>query len=367
MESYQTHPLTSFHACSIIQTAYFVISENAKHGEDLVCSYFACRNGGVKFRYCAHCMAPVAKRNFCRRHDHGVSGKKQKSSLIASGNDDDEDGLDESEHTAGREPGRVLLPNTKGSKETQNPSVKVGVASSGKRGESESEEDSENPTDRGQDGNVGKETTTASIGEKRRKMWRDLLAQRPRTKDPRLLSPWLNEVLSVTDMDFPLEHSDIDQGPPAAFYNGAPKSYGLAPAALHGGAIKSRVAEMGRVADVSYGDKPKADAKSITKTKRKERAVVKVPTKVVKKIKVKKGPGSSTVKEGKRRIPVLPLSSTKKDRKRKEDQKRPAEKNMEDNSEQPTPAYAPAESHAKAEHTRAEQDGFVGSFADWRH
>ena len=33
------------------KTAYFVISEEAKHGEDLVCSYFACRNGGVKFKY----------------------------------------------------------------------------------------------------------------------------------------------------------------------------------------------------------------------------------------------------------------------------------------------------------------------------
>lgn len=39
------------------KTAYFVISEDAKHGEDLVCSYFACRNGGVKFKYCGHCMS----------------------------------------------------------------------------------------------------------------------------------------------------------------------------------------------------------------------------------------------------------------------------------------------------------------------
>ena len=73
----------------LLQTAYFVISEDAKHGEDLVCSYFACRNGGVKFRYCAYCMAPVAKRNFCRRHDHGMSKLKDGKVPDDDGNQSD--------------------------------------------------------------------------------------------------------------------------------------------------------------------------------------------------------------------------------------------------------------------------------------
>jgi hypothetical protein len=33
----------------------------------------SCRNAGVKFRYCSFCKAPVAKRNFRRRHNHGSS------------------------------------------------------------------------------------------------------------------------------------------------------------------------------------------------------------------------------------------------------------------------------------------------------
>lgn len=37
------------------KTAYFVIPENVEHGEELICSYFACRNAGIKFRYCTHC------------------------------------------------------------------------------------------------------------------------------------------------------------------------------------------------------------------------------------------------------------------------------------------------------------------------
>ena len=68
--------LSCFLAClvesvSILQTAYFVIPENVEHGEELICSYFACRNAGIKFRYCTHCKVPVAKRNFRKRHKHG--------------------------------------------------------------------------------------------------------------------------------------------------------------------------------------------------------------------------------------------------------------------------------------------------------
>jgi hypothetical protein len=43
-----------------------------QHGEELICSYDACRNAGIKFRYCSHCRVPVAKRNFNQRHSHGL-------------------------------------------------------------------------------------------------------------------------------------------------------------------------------------------------------------------------------------------------------------------------------------------------------
>ncbi|CAB9503972.1 expressed unknown protein [Seminavis robusta] len=59
------------------KTAYFVIPENVRHGEELICSYFACRNAGVKFRYCSHCKVPVAKRNFRKRHRHGDTDKSK--------------------------------------------------------------------------------------------------------------------------------------------------------------------------------------------------------------------------------------------------------------------------------------------------
>merc|ERR1712238_614350 len=47
-------------------------------------------------------------------------------------------------------------------------------------------------------------TTTTPVSAKRQAMWSNLLTKRPRTKDPKKLSSWLNEVLAVSDMDFPL-------------------------------------------------------------------------------------------------------------------------------------------------------------------
>ena len=58
------------------KTAYFVIPNGIEHGDELLCSYPACRQAGVKFRYCLQCRVPVAKRNFRNRHRHGVPGEE---------------------------------------------------------------------------------------------------------------------------------------------------------------------------------------------------------------------------------------------------------------------------------------------------
>lgn len=62
------------------KTAHFVIPPNIQHGDELVCSFPACRSAGAKFRYCLHCKVPVAKRNFRNRHKHGATGEKKKTS-----------------------------------------------------------------------------------------------------------------------------------------------------------------------------------------------------------------------------------------------------------------------------------------------
>jgi hypothetical protein len=47
-----------------------VIPQDVQHGQELICSYPACRESGVKFCFCKHCHIPVAKHNFRSRHHH---------------------------------------------------------------------------------------------------------------------------------------------------------------------------------------------------------------------------------------------------------------------------------------------------------
>ena len=191
----------------VIQSAYFVISEDAKHGENLVCSYYACRNGGIKFRYCAYCMAPVAKRNFSRRHDHGMSKKKGANSIREEeedDDDDDDDTLGESENIA----------SDKGSMSSSvnplNTSVKRPTEPSAPEIESKRPRlEADTTTTEEKESDIGE-----GVSSKRISMWNNLLNKRPRTKDPKGLSSWLNEVLAVSDLQFPLEEVGCDMDCP---------------------------------------------------------------------------------------------------------------------------------------------------------
>lgn len=54
------------------QTAYLSIPPDAPHGMVLMCSHPHCAASGKRFRFCAVCDIPVAKRNFLKRHSHGL-------------------------------------------------------------------------------------------------------------------------------------------------------------------------------------------------------------------------------------------------------------------------------------------------------
>eukprot|EP00980_Cylindrotheca_fusiformis_P029646 scaffold23645_cov284-Cylindrotheca_fusiformis.AAC.1 len=224
------------------KTAYFVISEDAKHGEDLVCSYFACRNGGVKFRYCAHCMAPVAKRNFCRRHDHGMS------KMDGEANEDDEVSMDHSEGSGQKGSEGIVKKEPKESstekrkKDTKDKDASQAsldlltstatskfLDSNKKKRKKASEESKPNEEGKesGEEMDVEAESTNgapiegegsqglANISSKRRKLWGELLMRRPCTKDPRHLSAWLNEVLTVSEFEIPLDQIQLPPAPAA--------------------------------------------------------------------------------------------------------------------------------------------------------
>ena len=54
------------------ETAYLTIPPLCEHGLVLACSHPECRASGKRFRFCAICDLPVAKRNFLKRHSHDL-------------------------------------------------------------------------------------------------------------------------------------------------------------------------------------------------------------------------------------------------------------------------------------------------------
>mmetsp|Transcript_7030 Transcript_7030/g.16426 ORF Transcript_7030/g.16426 Transcript_7030/m.16426 type:complete len:596 (+) Transcript_7030:66-1853(+) len=217
------------------KTAYFVISEDAKHGEDLVCSYFACRNGGVKFRYCAYCMAPVAKRNFCRRHDHGMSKLKDGKVAEDDGNQSDsttsKKGADAEEVMSGAPPQILTVPKEADKTKPQALDLLTSTATSQFLDSNDKKRkkptDETNAADESPDADGAPDSSGVgalegegsqglrSISAKRRKLWTELLVRRPRSKDPRHLSAWLNEVLTVSEFEIPLDQIHLMPAPAA--------------------------------------------------------------------------------------------------------------------------------------------------------
>ena len=69
----QEYSNASFSHVACIQAAYFIISDETRHGDKLLCSYEGCKKDGSRFRYCAACRAAVATCNFTTRHNHHSS------------------------------------------------------------------------------------------------------------------------------------------------------------------------------------------------------------------------------------------------------------------------------------------------------
>lgn len=186
------------------QTAYFVIPENVRHGEELICSYFACRNAGIKFRYCSHCKVPVAKRNFRKRHKHG--GEE-----IAKIPGEDSDGEEEiavkkgipSQITANHKEA-VEADGISSQSTDSNPREKADDMHKGLVRTVQTFESSKNHAVLP----VAAALDEAKISGERQKRWMDLLSKRPSTKDGDAMSTWLMEVLAISDLETPLKGSE---------------------------------------------------------------------------------------------------------------------------------------------------------------
>jgi hypothetical protein len=202
-------------------TAYFVINKGIQHGEDVVCSHPACRNAGVKFRYCSFCKAPVAKRNFRRRHNHGgdnstsgsddlddesakistvsatssrrlISASEEepeaKRAKMISSEDDDVDTTTDSSKSSTENGGK---PNTKGQ-------LKVGPKLTAAP-ETAPKNDASTVAGEADSSTATIKASGKSISQERRQEWAKLLEERPITNDAETMSKWIDKILKVSD------------------------------------------------------------------------------------------------------------------------------------------------------------------------
>lgn len=192
-----------------------------KHGEELICSYFACRNAGIKFRYCSQCKVPVAKRNFRKRHKHG-------GDPIAGGKGDDSGGEEEnaatkkgipSQITASREEAAEAdgissqsADSTSNQLDSKAKPVDVACIASGAdvqqglvRNSMRTFESAKSKTKAAFAGSSAAQSSPRTISGDRKERWVALLAKRPSTKDSDTMSAWLMEVLAVSDLETPLQ------------------------------------------------------------------------------------------------------------------------------------------------------------------
>ena len=173
----------------------------------------------------------------------------------------------------------------------------------------------------------------SSISAKRRNMWSALLIKRPRTKDPRHLSSWLNEVLTVSDFETPLDGPD---GPERAENNDDMAVEKKSP-----NAEKAKTSK----------EMPQKDPQSISKEKKngdKEKKRRKIESKL--------SEDGSTSSNGKQK-------KDDKSSSKKNTEKKGGEKNLDGSDKKSMKKNGVKDPSPKRDE---KEDGFVGSFADWR-
>jgi hypothetical protein len=297
-------------------------------------------------------MAPVAKRNFCRRHDHGLSAKAGEG----ENQEDEEASIDHSEKSVDKGKPDSAPSSSKEkpktpSKEKDMPGSSLDVLSKAATSsflmqtvDQQKKRKKPSPEEEKLDAVLSQPAITsdqdadaadlASISVKRRNMWSALLIKRPRTKDPRHLSSWLNEVLTVSDFETPLESPEVAQ---------------------------PKVAR----------SEASADKKVVTAEKSKKPREPEAPSNEANGSSKEKKNGE---KEKKRRKMESPKSSedgsnsSKGDRKSKKEErvfKKSGEKKLVEKRTDNGDKKASKKS-SKDSPSKKPEDGFVGSFADWR-
>lgn len=148
----------------------------------MICSHTICRDSGVKFRFCATCKLPVAKRNFNQRHSHDTEHCNPNNCTTASVSSPDNVPADVAQLVS-----HVLQGQTKRkANHIMEPSgVAKGLTSS----------------------QLSYDQSTTMLERKRK--WSDLLEMRPASSDQSSMFAWLQEVIALSQSKNPSENTPI--------------------------------------------------------------------------------------------------------------------------------------------------------------
>ncbi|KAL3912160.1 MAG: hypothetical protein SGILL_006993, partial [Bacillariaceae sp.] len=161
-----------------IHTAYFRITPDTAHGTDLVCSFPQCRNGGVKFLYCAYCKDAIARRSFRSQHLHTgeclpVKNDKKRPAVPS-----------DSDEQQAQKKRKVRLESAAIGENDSSGAGSTTAAAAVSRDNSDS--DSRNKAEK-------------PLAELMKKSWEDLLQQRVEHTSEAEVSSWLMKVLALSN------------------------------------------------------------------------------------------------------------------------------------------------------------------------
>jgi hypothetical protein len=205
-----------------------------------VCSYFPCRNAGIKFRYCVYCKLPVAKRNFAKRHRHWgkiAPGDLPKDILEGTCADDDlstsDHGTSTTERTDGDKNNKLAgeiggdddasdgstIPERSTTTTTTITTTIPALATSPHKWNSDELLDelmSRNVDEIQRDREPPQESfvsddDVAKFVERQKEVWEGLLLRRPRSNSSSAMLAWVQDVLRISDMGEILRPSPTPQ------------------------------------------------------------------------------------------------------------------------------------------------------------
>lgn len=185
-----------------------------------------------------------------------------------------------------------------------------------------------------------------SISAKRRKLWTDLLVRRPRSKDPRHLSAWLNEVLTVSEFEIPLDQIHLMPAPAAEESTA--------------GSASSDEDKKEKKKD----KKEKKGKKDKIKEKTKEPVKPKEPEKADESSKSTEETSKST--EEKSKSDEEPMAKKIKPNEKESSGSGSSSSEEKSNDEGEKSSDSKDKSPAKSPKKGVPEDDFAGSFADWR-